>query len=116
MTGTATIAPGREATPHAVPQRLQALERANRVRLARAELKRQVARGHVHAADVILDAPWEASSMPVAELLMSQRRWGSERCRRFLAAFHIPENKPIGTMTERQRRVMAARLHGGQAA
>jgi len=96
-----------------VPQRLQALERANRVRLARAELKRGIASGQVQVADVILATPWEASSMPIAELLISQRRWGNERSRRFLASIPIPENKRIGTMTERQRRALAQKLEEG---
>jgi len=37
-----------------------------------------VAIGEIEAADVILDSPWEAESMAVAELLMSQRRLGPE--------------------------------------
>ena len=36
------------------PQRLRALERANEVRLARAELKRRIATGEISAAQVIL--------------------------------------------------------------
>jgi hypothetical protein len=47
------------------PQHLQALERANAVRLARADLKRRIAVGNVSAAEVILRSPWEAESMTV---------------------------------------------------
>lgn len=92
------------------PQHLKALERANRVRLARAALKRQVASGECSAAEVILACPWEAESMSVSELLMSQRRWGRTRCRRILLSLGLPENKQIGTMTERQRTALAAML------
>ena len=92
------------------PQHLKALERANRVRLARAALKRQVAAGERSAAEVILGSPWEAESMSVSELLMSQRRWGRTRCRRILLSMGLPENKQIGTMTERQRTALAAML------
>ena len=111
MTGIAAVAPGRKAMPQ---QRMDALKRANRVRLARAELKRNVASGQVRAAEVILTPPWEASSMPVDELLTSQRRWGTERARRFLASMQIPENKQIGTMTERQRGCVARLLEEGR--
>ena len=38
------------------PQHMLALERANRVRLARAALKRKVAAGKVDAAEVVLSA------------------------------------------------------------
>jgi len=99
MDATATAARG--------PQHLRALERANEVRLARAELKRRIADGQVPAADVILSSPWEAESMAVADVLMSQRRWGRTRARRFLAGIQMSETKTLGSMTERQRQAVA---------
>ena len=92
-------------------QHLRALEHANRVRLARAEMKRRVANGQTSAADVVLENPWHAESMAISELLMAQRRWGRARCRRLLLSLGIPENKQLGTLTERQRRVLAAMLN-----
>ena len=89
---------------------MRALERANKVRLARAEMKRRVAAGEIGVAEVILRCPWEAQSMAVADLLMSQRRWGQTRCRKFLAQIPMSEKKTIGSMTERQRRTLAAML------
>ncbi|HMD51694.1 MAG TPA: hypothetical protein VKG62_03185 [Solirubrobacteraceae bacterium] len=103
MNATATFAP-------AGPQYMRALERANQVRLARAELKRRVATGESHVAEVILECPWEAESMAVADLLTSQRRWGQTRCRKFLAQVPMSEKKTIGSMTDRQRRTLAAML------
>jgi hypothetical protein len=94
------------------PQHLQALQRANAVRLARADLKRRVAEGDVSAAEVILSSPWEAASMTVSDLLTSQRRWGSTRCRKLLQSLPMPENKTIGSMTDRQRRALAEMLGG----
>jgi hypothetical protein len=69
-----------------------------------------VATGQIHVAAVILDCPWEAESMAVADLLTSQRRWGESRCRKFLAQIPMSETKTVGSMTERQRRTLAARL------
>jgi hypothetical protein len=94
------------------PQHLRALAQANRVRLARAELKRQVAEGEASVAQIVLDCPWEAESMAIADLLMSQHRWGRSRCRRFLLSIPMTETKTIGSMTERQRKELAARLGG----
>ena len=105
--GTSAIAPA--------PQHLQALAQANRVRLARAELKRLVAEGEATVADVVLECPWEAESMTIADLLMSQHRWGRSRCRRFLLAIPMTETKTIGSMTMRQRKELAARLGGDHA-
>ena len=96
------------ATPE--PQRLRALERANEIRLARASLKRQIARGETSAAQVLQDCPDEAASWPIGDLLMSQRRWGVTRCRKFLSRNQIVETKPVGTLTERQRRLLVASL------
>ena len=97
-------------TTRPAPQRLAALAEANRIRLARAELKRRIADGGIAAADIIIECPTEVLSWPIGELLMSQRRWGAGRCRKFLAPYQISEVKRIGTLTERQRRLLAAKL------
>jgi hypothetical protein len=101
---------GDTASAGADQQHLHALARANRVRLARADLKRRIATAEITASQVILDCPWEAASMSISDLLMSQRRWGRARCRRLLVSLGVPENKQIGTLTERQRRALAAVL------
>src|SRR2546421_9638154 len=103
MNATATIAP-------AGPQHMRALQRANEVRLARAELKRRVAFGKTDVAEVILDCPWEADSMAVADLLVSQRRWGQTRCHKLLAQLPMSEQKTVGSMTDRQRYALASML------
>ena len=109
-TATATMTPQPQATMMLEPQRMRALERANEVRLARARLKRQIADGHTSAARVILDLPPEARNWSVRELLMSQRRWGSIRSRKLLAELQISELRPIGALTDRQRRLLAGQL------
>jgi hypothetical protein len=105
MNATATIVP-------APPQHMQALQRANKVRLARAELKRRIAAGEINASEVILTCPWEADSMTVADLLLSQRRWGHTRCRNFLAGVPMSETKTVGSMTQRQRHALSDMLSG----
>ena len=108
MNATATVAP---VTGQDEPQHMQALARANEVRLARAELKRRVAVGDITAAEVILTSPWEAETMTVSDLLLSQRRWGHTRCRKLLGQVPMSEFKTIGTMTERQRVALAELLN-----
>lgn len=99
-----------EARTTAGPQHMQALQRANAVRLARADLKRRVAEGDACVGEVILSSPWEAESMTVADLLTSQRRWGHTRCRKFLQCIPISENKTVGSLTQRQRTALAQAL------
>lgn len=103
MGESATVDAGQE-------QHLRALEYANRVRLARAEMKRGIASGELSAAEVVLSCPWQAHSMSISDLLMSQKRWGRTRCRRLLVALGVPENKQVGTLTERQRLALASML------
>ncbi len=99
----------------AEPQRLKALEQANQVRLARAELKRRITDGDVSAAEVILSCPDGAQRWTVSELLRAQRRWGATRCRKFLERNGISEIKSIGSLTERQRQLLATQLQTATA-
>jgi hypothetical protein len=92
------------------PQRLEALAQANKVRLKRAELKRQIAEGELGAADVLRANPPEVATWTIGELLMSQRRWGATRCRKFLGPNQMSEVKLIKTLTERQRHLLIAQL------
>jgi hypothetical protein len=96
--------------PAPTPQHMQALAHANRVRLARAALKREVAAGATEAAEVVRGCPWEVSTMTVGELLRSQRRWGRTRVRKFVFGLSLNENRELGRLTERQRIVLAAAL------
>jgi hypothetical protein len=91
-------------------QPLEALQRANRVRIARSELKAQIADGRRSAAEVILTCPSEAASMPIAQMLASQRGWGDTRARTFLIRAYLPWDKSIGSLTERQRQAIASQL------
>ena len=96
--------------PAASSQPAQALQLANRARRARSVLKARVADGQLAAADVILTCPSEIASMPVAQLLASQRGWGEARSRAFLARVAVREDRSIGSLTERQRRAVASLL------
>lgn len=96
--------------PAAAPQHMQALAHANKVRLARASLKRAVAAGEVDAAEIVRICPWEAESMTVGELLRAQRRWGRTRTRKFLTALTLNENRRLDQLTQRQRDLVVRRL------
>ena len=103
MEAATTIAP-------AAPQHLRALAEANRVRLARAALKREVEAGRLDTADVVRECPWEVETMTVGELLRAQRRWGRTRARKVLSSLALSENRELGRRTLRQRSVLAGEL------
>jgi anti-anti-sigma factor len=91
-------------------QPLRALERANSLRVARSHLKRRVGEGEVTASEVVLASPWETVTMSLFDLLRCQRMWGGWRAHRFLVDFGISETKTVGSLTDRQRTVVAAGL------
>lgn len=105
--------PGHRTAPVVLPRDLQrnaALARANAIRIARAALKRQIAAGRRSLVDVIAECPAEAHSMPVAELIGAQHRWGEARTLRLLRRAELSETKPLGHLTPRQRRALIACL------
>ncbi len=97
--------------PVETPQHMEALAHANRVRLARAALKREIKTGSATAADVMRDCPLEVETMTVSELLRSQDRWGRSRVKKFLGQFEgVSESRELRRLTIRQRDLIAARL------
>ena len=114
---TAAPSPATPAPENGVvqPQCMQALARANKVRLARARLKRQVGAGETSAIEVVREIPWEAQTMPIGELLCSQRRWGRARSRKLLTSIHLSEAKPLGSLTPRQCRLLVGALEAKYA-
>jgi len=109
----------REAPSRGVDsQCMQALARANQVRLARAALKRDIGAGRRGVIDTVVDCPWEVESMTLSELLRSQRRWGRARARKLLTSIGLSEGKRLGTLTERQVGILVRALQAksvGQA-
>jgi len=91
------------------PQRLRALERANEIRLARAALKRSIARaslrrgGHSRLSRCRIQlAGWRAAYEPAA--------LGQYEMLQVLSRNQIGETKPVGALTDRQRQVLAVSL------
>jgi hypothetical protein len=84
---------------------MAALERANEIRLVRAEVKRAIREGRVSIV-AALDERCLAS-MTVEALLCSQRRWGSARALKTLRALEINPARCVGDLTARQRRMVA---------
>lgn len=94
------------------PPNMIALEEANRIRFARADLKRDLRARRVTLVEA-LDHP-DVGSMPVCALLCAQYRWGLRRAKKALAdagtlagSFRpISEMKQIGSLTDRQKRAL----------
>lgn len=91
-------------------QRFAALERANVVRLYRAELKRDIAAGRKRLTRVLADPDERIATMRVWDLLLAQPKVGRVRVGRIHNRLHISPSKTVGGLSERQRRELAEYL------
>src|SRR5665811_982852 len=99
-------------------QPMDALAKANKIRKARADLKREIAAGKVSIESILTPGaaiPWELESMPVCKLLTAQRRCGDRRAMVFLRSLGIGEQRPVGALTARQRQAIVSMLRGEPA-
>jgi hypothetical protein len=93
------------------PQHMQALAVANEYRLHRAQLKREIAAGEVRLSELLQKPiPVWLQGEPTGRLLCAMKQRGPALVRRLLVGLEIPERKPIGELTERQRRCLSAAL------
>lgn len=97
-------------------QHLEALERANKIRLARSNLKREIRSGEASVIDVIANPPAYAASMRVVDLIRAQHGWGEAKSRLLLGSMYLSPLKHVGELTVRQRNELVARLGGVNAA
>src|SRR5713226_9919730 len=84
-------------------QRLRALEQANEVRTARAELKKELASGKIELVQILADPPPCVRTARVRDLLLVLPKVGSVRAARILAQCGIAHSKTLGGLSERQR-------------
>ena len=89
-------------------QALAALDRANEIRLARAQLKRQLKDGSLTLSEA-LDEP-SMQSMTLFKLLRCIPRWGHKRSINFCARIPISPYRKISELTERQRAALVEGL------
>lgn len=91
-------------------QRLQALSRANDVRMRRAELKRDIAACRVPVAAVLADPEWWLASMWVIDLLLAAPRCGRAKATEALKRAGCSPRARVGELTERQQAVLVRAL------
>ena len=91
------------------PQHMEALDRANVVRLKRAEIGRDIKEGKLKVSDVL--EHWAVQTMFVWDLLSRQKRWGSRkdghtsgrRVTNLLRLCGIGETRQVKDLTARQK-------------
>ena len=105
----AAFEPGNHATTHATTperslnQRMDALARANEVRSARAQLKRDLKAGRCSIHSLLLEPPEYLETAKVFDMLLAVPKYGRVKVNKMLLACRISPSKTIGGLSERQR-------------
>jgi hypothetical protein len=85
-------------------QHMTALASANRIRLAAADLKREVAEGDLDIVDALGDE--RAQPMWLGDLLLAQPRWGSVRADKLCGELKVNALRRVRELTDRQRQAL----------
>ena len=91
-------------------QRLEALRRANEIRIARARLKRKLASGSVRVTEILAAPPECVKTLKVQTLLLALPKYGPARVARLLAHCRIGPSKTVAGLSDRQRKELLGRL------
>jgi hypothetical protein len=84
-------------------QRMDALRRANDIRVRRAQLKKDLKDGKVGIEGILLDPPVYVSTAKVFDMLMAVPKFGRVKAARLLNQCRISQSKTVGGLSERQR-------------
>ena len=100
MSATKTQA---QAPARSLDQRMEALKRANDIRVKRAQLKKDLKDGRVHIEQILGDPPEYVSTAKVFDMLMAVPKFGRVKAARFLNQCRISQSKTVGGLSDRQR-------------
>ena len=82
---------------------MDALKRANDVRVKRAKLKKDLKEGKVRIEKILDNPPEYVSTAKVIDILMAVPKFGRVKAARFLNTCRISQSKTVGGLSDRQR-------------
>src|SRR5229473_3990298 len=97
-----------QAPVRSLDQRMEALKRANDIRVRRAQLKKDLKDGRVSIEKILLDPPEYVSTAKVFDMLIAVPKLGRVKATRFLSQCRISQSKTVGGLSERQRSELVA--------
>ena len=89
---------------------MRALRRANEIRSARAQLKRDLKAGKVRIGQLLLDPPEYVLSAKAFDMIVAVPKYGRVKANKILTQCRISPSKTIGGLSERQRGELVAFL------
>jgi hypothetical protein len=84
-------------------QRMRALQRANEIRSARAQLKRDLKASKAKIETLLLDPPEYVMSAKAFDMILAVPKYGRVKANKILTQCRISPSKTIGGLSERQR-------------
>jgi hypothetical protein len=100
-----------QAPARSLDQRMEALQRANDIRVRRAQLKKDLKEGSVQIETILLDPPEYVSTAKVFDMLMAVPKFGRVKAARLLNQCRISQSKTVGGLSERQRAELVNLFH-----
>lgn len=91
-----------------IEQRMVALGKANRIRSARAEMKRDLKAKKATVSDILGNPPEFSLTMKVFDLLVAAPKTGRVKANKALVRMRISPSRTIGGLSERQRAELLA--------
>ncbi len=91
------------APVRSLDQRMDALQRANDVRVRRAKLKKDLKDGKVKIEQILGSPPEYVETAKVIDILMAVPKFGRVKAARFLNTCRISQSKTVGGLSDRQR-------------
>ncbi len=91
-------------------QRMEALQRANRIRTRRAQLKKDLKAGRVSIHSLLLEPPEFVQTAKVLDMLLAVPKYGRVKVNKVLQQCRISPSKTIGGLSERQRTELVSML------
>jgi hypothetical protein len=92
-----------QAPLRSLDQRMEALKRANDIRVRRAQLKKDLKDGRVRIESILHEPPEYVETAKVFDILMAVPKFGRVKAARFLNQCRISQSKTVGGLSERQR-------------
>ena len=100
------------APERSMAQRREALERANRIRGYRAQMKKAIKAGQQDPLQVLASPPPEVETMKVYDLIVAKPKVGPVKAKVVLNRARVSPAKTLGGLSVRQRGEIAALLNG----
>src|ERR1700731_1332429 len=92
-----------QGTIRSLDQRMEALKRANDIRVRRAQLKKDLQSGDVSIEQILRDPPEFVSTAKVFDMLLAVPKFGRVKAARLLNTCRISQSKTVGGLSDRQR-------------